>query len=127
MKYLRTNPEICIGCHSCEDACAMMFFKESNLEKSSIRIVEKDCGFDIKVCNQCGKCIALCPTQALSINNQGVVMLSKNDCSGCLICVAECPCGVMQYLIEENAPFKCIACGICVNKCPVNALEIIKE
>ena len=136
MKYLKVNPEVCIGCQACSEACAELFFKEKSIEKSCIRIVEsvaslvpndKEKGFDIIVCNQCGKCIPLCPTQALSVNSVGVVMLVKKDCSGCLICVAECPCGCMHYLVEENAPFKCTACGVCVKKCPVNALEIVNQ
>ena len=127
MKNLQANSELCIGCNACVDSCSSMFFKEKNTEKSSIRVSKKDDGYDITVCNQCGLCIPLCPAQALSINSQGVVMLNKQDCTGCLICVAECPCACMHYLINENAPFKCIACGACVDKCPVSALKIVKE
>ena len=127
MKYLKANAELCIGCHTCEEVCAELFFKEKNIEKSAIRILEKEKGYEIIICNQCGVCIPLCPAQALSVNSQGVVILNKKDCSGCLICVAECPCDVMRYHVDENAPIKCIACGACVKKCPVNALEIFIE
>ncbi|MCL2062857.1 MAG: 4Fe-4S binding protein [Candidatus Cloacimonetes bacterium] len=127
MKYLKGNSDLCTGCLACADACSELFFKEKNIQKSCIRINQNDNKNNIIVCNQCGKCMPLCPTQALSYNSQGVVILDKNECSGCLICVAECPCACMHYLVEENAPFKCIACGICVKKCPVSALELIKE
>jgi len=127
MKYLEANPELCIGCNTCVDVCSAMFFKEKSKEKSAIKIKEKEDKFDIAVCNQCGKCMALCPAQALKKNSQGVVMLSKTDCIGCLICVAECPIDSMNYLVNENEPFKCIACGACATKCPAGALKIVKE
>ena len=124
MKYLQTNPELCVGCKACVEVCSEMFFKEKNESKSCIRINQNEKGFEINVCNQCGKCIALCPAQALKTNSLGVVMLSKSDCTGCLICIAECPTGSMHYLIEENAPFKCIACGACAKKCQVSAIKL---
>lgn len=127
MKYLKTYPEKCIGCHTCEEVCSEMFFKEINVEKSCIRILEKGDGFNITVCNQCGVCVGVCPTQAISINSLGVVMINKKECIGCLNCVAECPTNVMRYYDNEQIPFKCIACGACAGKCPVEALEIIKE
>ena len=127
MKYLEVNSDLCIGCLVCTETCSEMFFKEKNIEKSRIKIEQKDTGFDIIVCNQCGKCMPLCPTAALSFNKQGVVMLDKKECSGCLICVAECPCRCMHYLTEVNEPFKCIACGACVKTCPVGALKIVSN
>lgn len=127
MKYLKTYPEKCIGCHTCEDICSEMFFKEKNVEKSCVRIYDQNEGFNITVCNQCGVCIEMCPTQAISYNSLGVVMINKKECIGCLNCVAECPTNVMRYYENIQIPFKCIACGACAGKCPVEALEIIKE
>ncbi|MDD4155497.1 MAG: 4Fe-4S binding protein [Candidatus Cloacimonetes bacterium] len=127
MKYLKTYPDRCIGCHTCEEVCSELFFKETNTAKSCIRIIELSKGFDITVCNQCGECVKMCPTQAITINNLGVVMINKSLCIGCFNCVAECPTNVMRYYHNMQTPFKCIACGACVAKCPVNALEIIKE
>ena len=127
MKYLKTYPEKCIGCHACEEACSQMFFKENNRDKSCIRISEIEQKQEISVCNQCGKCIPMCQPEAITTNPQGVVMINKKDCVGCLICVAECPLKVMHYHQSQQAPFKCIACGICADKCPTGALEIIKE
>ena len=127
MKYLKFYPEKCVGCRVCEEVCAELYFKVKEAEKSSIRISEKDGKFETTVCNQCGKCIDLCPTDAISVNSAGVVMINKKECVGCLMCVAECPCGAMFYHHAEPVPFKCSACSICVGKCPAEALEIVKE
>jgi ferredoxin len=127
MKYLKTYPEKCTQCHSCEETCAFTFFKEKNFVKSCIKITDEIGSVQIGVCNQCGKCIEMCQPQAISINPQGVVVINKKLCIGCLICVAECPCKVMRYYPEHKTPFKCIACGACVGKCPTGALELVKE
>ena len=100
MKYLKANNELCVGCRVCEETCSEMFFRNNAVENSRIRVNEKETGYEINVCNQCGKCIALCPAQALSVNSLGVVMLDKNECIGCLICVAECPSYCMHYTIK---------------------------
>jgi len=128
MRYLKKITEKCTAeCRACETACSTTFFKEGNRDKSAIKIDKEDNIVTITVCNQCGKCLPMCPAQAITINAQGVVVINKKECAGCLICVAECPCGAMFYHVDEPVPFKCIACGICVKKCAANALEIVKE
>jgi len=123
MKYLKTSPELCSGCRACESACSLAFFKEDSKALSAIQVDDQK----ITVCNQCGVCAQMCPTQALSFNAQGVLTLNKTKCIGCLVCVAECPCGAMRFADGLRTPFKCIACGICTGKCPCQALEIVKE
>ncbi len=128
MKYLKTYDEKCIGCNTCITTCSMLFFKEDKPEKSSIEIFErgKD-DFEISVCNQCGSCAEICPTEALTINKQGVVMLNKKLCSGCMLCVDACPTNNMRTYAEATIPFKCTACGACAKECPADALEIVIE
>jgi len=126
MKYLKTYPEKCVGCRACEEACSLLFFKESNPEKSCIKIAEKDNGYSISVCCQCGNCMKLCPTSAITRNAQGIITINKKECVGCLICVAECCCQAMRYHPDVLTAFNCLACGACVSKCPAQALEIVK-
>jgi len=127
MKYLKGFSEGCVGCHVCEEACSQMFFKVKDLSKSAVRISEEDGKTKITACNQCGACMTLCPVQAIVKDSQGVVMIKKKLCVGCLVCVAECPCGAMFYHVDEPVPFKCIACNGCASKCPTGALLILKE
>jgi ferredoxin len=101
-----------------------LYFKEENPAKSRIRISALANGMQINVCSQCQKCVTACPTQALSINASGVVMLNNNLCVGCYACVAACPTQSMFTEITMTKPFKCVACGACAKQCPVQALEI---
>jgi len=106
----------------------MAWYKESDRDKSAIRISAVDQGgFSVLVCDQCGVCMGMCSTMALSADDNGVVRLDKKACVGCLVCVGECLRGYMHYHDDVAAPFKCIACGICASKCPNGALLIANE
>ena len=103
----------------------MTFFKTADRELSAIRITAReveDADPAVEFCDQCGECIAICPTQALYRAKNGIVRLRKSDCVGCLACVGFCPTLVMYVNPDDTVPFKCIACGVCVKECPSDAL-----
>ena len=125
MKMLQSIPDKCITCHNCESACSKLYFKEDNAKKSCIAINEEVYPPEMIVCNQCGTCAKICPTLALTINPQGVVILNKSLCIGCLMCVAVCPVQAMRFTENVYNPFKCIACGICTRTCPAEAIKIV--
>lgn len=127
MKVLKTYPDKCIACHACESACANLYFKEDDPSKSCIVISDENYPVKMNVCNQCGTCVAACPTLALTINSQGVIMLNKKLCIGCLMCVAVCPSDSMRTAAGLLNPFKCIACGVCTKSCPADAIKIETE
>jgi len=127
MKILATRPERCTGCGKCEIACSLTWFKVEDREKSRIRIHEPAMQGDpyrIIVCNQDGNCIDVCDVNALTRARNGVVLLNKKLCVGCLICVGFCPHQAMFFHSDYVEPFKCTACGKCVEVCPEDALYI---
>jgi carbon-monoxide dehydrogenase iron sulfur subunit len=126
-KYLKTFPEKCIACRVCETTCSQTYFKEANAEKSCIRITETAEGNSINVCNQCETCVAVCPTLALKVNAQGVVLVDKALCIGCYMCVAACPTQSFHRYAAGLNPFKCVACGLCARQCPTEAIKIETE
>ncbi len=126
-KLLKTYPDKCIACHLCESVCSGLYFKEDNPAKSCIRINDNRNPIDMNVCNQCQVCVKACPTQALTVNSLGVVMLNKKLCIGCLMCVAACPTNSMMHFDGALSPFKCIACGACAKHCPAEAIKIETE
>ncbi|MCU0237228.1 MAG: 4Fe-4S binding protein [Acidobacteria bacterium] len=129
MKYLKTIAENCTGCNLCMSVCSKLYFKEDNPEKSAIRVHRAANGsYALSVCDQCRACVAECPTQAITVNKLGVVLINKALCINCLACVAACPTGTMMTWRGGLVPFKCIACDACAKECPSGALVTeIKE
>jgi len=125
MKVLTFDPTRCDGTRTCEVTCAQIWFKVTDVAKSSIRITAEQGTFSAQFCIQCGECIDVCPVSALYQDKQGVVRVKKSLCVGCMSCVGFCPYGVMHFDTEQAVPFKCIACGQCVKACPNEALQII--
>lgn len=126
-KLLKTYPENCIACHMCESTCSNLYFKTDDAQRSCIRIKETETQPHMNVCNQCQACVQACPTLALSITPQGVVMVNKQLCINCYMCIAACPTGSMFRYQGGLYPFKCIACGACVKNCPVEAIKVAQE
>jgi len=126
-KILKPYPELCLACKACESACSNLYFKEDSALKSRIRITETASQPLMNVCNQCQACVKVCPTLALTVNSQGVVMVDKNLCINCYMCIAACPTGSMFRHQGGLVPFKCIACGACTKACPADAIRIEQD
>jgi len=126
MRVLVHDPERCTGCHACEEACAEKWFKAPERDRSAIQIQDTadEETYTAIVCTQCGDCIDVCPTKALSRVKSGVVVLRKSVCVGCLSCVSFCNIWAMRTHPDQTEPFKCVACGTCVDACPEGALSI---
>ena len=124
MKKLTVDAAKCTGCGACEEVCSQTYFRKADKSKSAIRIIKTGENYHIEVCDQCGDCTKMCSTAAVQRAANGVVRITKDKCTGCLICVAECLRGFMHYHDDEPVPFKCVACGLCAKECPANALSI---
>ena len=125
IKKLVADSSKCTGCGVCEEVCSKAYYKVADREKSAIRITKNDDNtYAIAVCDQCGVCKEMCQIMALKTNNNGVVMLNKKTCVGCLVCVGECLRDYMFYNDELPTPFKCTACSLCAKECPTGAISI---
>jgi len=128
VKILGKKTDICVECHECERACSTVFFKTESLERARLRITAgQPSGRKITTCTQCGKCINICPTQAISRNKAGIVAIDKSKCVGCLSCVGFCPEEAMFQYKDDTIPFKCISCGQCVKKCKAGAIFLTES
>jgi anaerobic carbon-monoxide dehydrogenase iron sulfur subunit len=124
MKVLTADASKCTGYQCCETACAKAVFKSEDPALSCIRYQSTAKGAALVVCNQCGECINVCPTQAIFRNKAGTVMVRKADCVSCYMCVGFCPTSAMFQVAGRPEPIKCIACGNCIESCPNGVLAL---
>ena len=108
--YLMIRKKDCMGCHACEVACK----QEHGLGVGPrlVRVIEKFFEFVPVFCHHCAKapCKQACPVDAISRNEQGIVLINNELCIGCRDCIEACPFGAMQYDDIGETAVKCDLC-----------------
>ena len=56
-------------------------------------------------CTGCGKCLRVCTTQALSLDENEKIVLDPNKCIACTTCFAKCHFGIPRQDLEEKRIF----------------------
>lgn len=129
----------CLGCKSCEIACAIAHSESQTLEGAVLeeprprkRLHLEMAGespFPVQ-CRHCDEpaCADACITGAIRKDPEtGLVISDPEKCVGCWMCVMACPYGVIRQYEQLGAVFKCDQCQdleepACVTACPTNAL-----
>jgi len=86
-------------------------------------------------CNHCERpiCVEVCPAQAFTKRDDGIVLLDTEKCLGCKCCSWACPYGAPQYDEQTGRMTKCTFCAdsidagqppACVAACPMRALDL---
>jgi Fe-S-cluster-containing dehydrogenase component len=128
----------CVGCNACVIACKT----ENALPEGGFRdwVVQEvwgtfpDLAMQIRSerCNHCtdSPCVGACPTGASHYGRGGVVLVTKEKCTGCKACMASCPYGA-RYVHPDGFADKCTFClhrveqgrtTACAEVCPTRAL-----
>jgi carbon-monoxide dehydrogenase iron sulfur subunit len=136
--------ERCVGCRSCELACAVAHARSDSLAAAVEEepppkkrlFVEAFQGHAAPIhCRHCevAPCVRVCPTGALfSDPASGLVHYQENRCIGCFLCAMSCPFGVIRPDPEHRFIVKCDFCPdrtvpACVSACPTRALQYQTE
>ncbi len=127
---LIVKPNLCIGCRTCELACAFAHAEDGKPGRS--RIYPLDGGFKEMwtpvVCLQCEEaaCVKSCLVNALRRNpDTGAIELHQDICVKCGACEAACPFGCTLYDKQHDKYVKCDLCKgdpVCAHFCPTKAL-----
>lgn len=139
MKEIFVNLDRCLGCHTCENACAIEHSQSKNLFSAisetplpKRRLYVEWLAQDHKVpvlCRHCEEapCMHACISGAISRTSEGVVITDVDKCIGCWTCVMVCPYGVIGRHLETQKAYRCDRCPdlevpACVSACPTGAL-----
>jgi len=151
IKRIEFDASRCVGCFSCQVACK----QENDLPPTAdctpgttgpawrkvIKIETGEYGSEsidyLSVsCLHCSDapCIKECPTSAIIKRAEdGIVIIDRNKCTGCKLCMQVCPWGALQ-VGEDGVVQKCNLClprleqgkePACVTACPTKALRFV--
>ena len=129
----------CMGCRSCELACAVEHSGSRSLygamteqprPKHRLYVESTSPSTPVPIlCRHCedAPCMHACIAGAIKRTEEGVVMTNKDKCIGCWTCVMVCPYGVIGRQLEEHKAYRCDRCSgrampACVEACPTKAL-----
>jgi len=145
MKIIVTDLKKCVGCHTCELACAVSRSASKNLFQAfledprpatRVRVLKVGSQAVPLQCQQCedAPCAAVCPTEALCRAGADQPVLFRGElCIGCSSCTLVCPFGAIRRA-DGGVMAKCSLCwdrlaegkpAACVEACPTKARHLV--
>jgi electron transport protein HydN len=153
-RFIVSEPNKCIGCHTCEVACVLAHESSLSVEALTpanfaprLKLVLSGKVSTPVTCHHCedAPCLNACPSGAI-FYSVGTVQVDQSRCLGCKTCVVACPFGVMEVITHEihrtfsglrvadgvkAEAHKCDLCigrdqgPACVQVCPTAALHVM--
>jgi Fe-S-cluster-containing dehydrogenase component len=114
--------QACWGCKACEVAC-----KQENRVPTGIKLIQVaeegpdvrdgrlDFSYRVDLCRHCQAppCAEVCPVEAITRREDGLVVLQAETCIGCGACIEACPYEAITFNPEEG---KALKCNLCVHR-----------
>lgn len=131
----------CIGCNTCQIACKDGHNLEKGIWYRKVDTVEyfvhgrnkwKHISHTCRHCSDAA-CERLCPQGAIRSQEDGAVIIYRDKCNGCGVCISACPYGEIQLSPRLGKAVKCDSCleerrkggkPICVEACLTHCLDI---
>lgn len=153
-RFIATEPTKCIGCRTCEIACALAHEPSHDVEaltpthfEPRLHLIRTFQISTIVTCHHCedAPCVNACPSGAIFYSYQSV-QVDQSRCLGCKNCVVACPFGVMEVVthparrsfagieIQNGVKAEAHKCDLCINRaagpacvevCPTKALHVM--
>lgn len=133
-KQIYARPDLCVGCRTCANACALVHRGATNPRLGAIRIrqdlVER---YEFQeICRHCDDppCVDACMVGCITKDPKtGLVIQDQSRCVGCWMCLMVCPYGAVKRDVGRGVAIKCNRCAdrkvpACVEVCPTGALVL---
>lgn len=137
-RFINIEAEKCIGCRTCEIACAVAHTEEAMTLDSFFPRLTVIKGMKVTtpvVCHHCenAPCMSVCAPNAI-IRDKNSIQVIQERCIGCKSCVIACPFGAIEIatIDDKSHALKCDLCidqesgPTCVSVCPTNALSLFE-
>lgn len=118
-KSLIIEEENCWGCMACQVACKQEHISPDgiNLIRIEHEWIKKEDGrleftYRVKRCIQCDEppCAEVCPESAIRKREDSIVVIESELCTGCGLCIDECP---YDAIMLDNVNIKAVKCDMC--------------
>jgi anaerobic carbon-monoxide dehydrogenase iron sulfur subunit len=142
--FLLVQLDRCLGCHTCEIACAVAHTRSGRLASailageplsSRTRVVQVLGKRFPMQCRQCedAPCVKVCPTGA-TYRTETYTAVDPKRCIACKLCMMVCPFGAIHIgtvQVDGQSKTAAIKCDLCVNRaegpacvaaCPTHAI-----
>jgi|WetSurMetagenome_2_1015567.scaffolds.fasta_scaffold813189_2 anaerobic carbon-monoxide dehydrogenase iron sulfur subunit len=127
-KRIKVSPGKCSGCRLCIQICAISHYHETNPKKASLRIeahFPQPGLYKPKVCVQCGKCLEVCPEDAIYRRDDGAFIVLAEKCTNCGECIPVCKPGVIFQHRDIDHVIICDNCFKCTELCNTGSITVI--
>jgi len=134
MKILAVDYARCTGCRLCEIACSLEHDGVANPAAARLAVIrwDEEAVHVPAVCQQCdtAMCEEVCQPRAITRDaGTGALLVDRDLCIGCRMCVIACPYGAMSVHPIGREVIKCDLCGgdpRCVMFCETAALRFME-
>jgi L-aspartate semialdehyde sulfurtransferase ferredoxin len=81
-------------------AAGVKFLTEQGVQ---VHMLSRTIAWDSDKCTHCGACTAVCPSEALVLDNNAQLSLIQDKCIVCELCLKACPLNVLSlnYAFEQ--------------------------
>ena len=79
----------------------LQYLRDEGIE---VIILSRSIMWDSDACVHCGACTAVCPTDALTLDEQDMLQFEQEKCIVCELCIKACPMSVLylNHTIDSN-------------------------